>query len=180
MIKILKGKIKFLKKREGYILIEMIIFLTVSMIIIMTSYIIIMFAIHEFNTVNYYSELEEISLCVQDKIRMEISESIDIVGYDKYFNSIKDGQYTQIKRLYYICRDRENRENIVQKNISISDEKLYIGKKSKYQIGNYVDKIFISEEKNKNDELIAVSFRIEYKKNKVKYMSKFKVYKKNK
>ena len=176
-----------MKRRRGSLFLETVIYISICTALIITTYSFVFMSIKICRRNLATCELREIATTVEDRIRYEIKNSIGTgniepikgnVESDKY---TEDG-YTKTNRFNYISYDLENitnsseniEEPLIQKNISIKKGNIYIGKVGKYQIGNYVDSMYIK--KIKINKKSGLHFIIIYKCGKSRHISRFAVF----
>ena len=173
-----------MKKRKGSIFLETLIYLNISIIAILMVYSVIFqsFRIYEKNKA--ICEMREISELVEDRIRYEIKnsmgiDSMKVLEIRKNNKYIKQG-YLKVNRIFYSSKlinhaiNNNFCEKLERKSILIKNNNIYIGKIGEYQIGNYVEEMYIKEKNiNKKTE---ICFIIIYKIKKYKYISRFLVY----
>lgn len=160
-----------MKYKKGYILIESVITLTIIMILVAVIYPIVNLTINIKRNIEDKIEIQQQSMEIIDYIDDLIGNSkgiIDVV----YTSEIDDFlSVTSIK-----CKYKDDTNNLKDKEIKFipSSNKLFIKDVtaySGYEIGDYVDKILISNDYN--DKIIDII--LELSKNKQVYKTKFTV-----
>lgn len=161
------------QKRKGFILVETILYIMAVSIIVVSSVILIKYSIKEHNHISDLLELKEISYSVEDTIRMEMKNLVGVIYHTK--NGEDDNGFIQIRELTYDIFDKDNKEVILRRKISLERNILYISEKGKYQIGNYINKIFyrIDTDLNNENNITKIEFKIIYKKGDSNYESNF-------
>ena len=168
-----------MQKRRGSLLLETLIYISVCTILIVTAYSFVFMSMKICRRNLATSELREIAATVEDRIRYEIGVSvgtgnIEPVKSGKKDKYIEDG-YTKTERLNYVSYNSDEiGEEPIKKYISTKKGNIYIGKTSKYQIGNYVDSMYIK--KIKINKKPGLNFIIIYKYGKSRYISRFTVF----
>lgn len=173
-----------MQRRRGSLFLETVIYISVCTALIITSYSFVFMSMKICRRNISVCELREIAATVEDRIRYEIKNSIGtgnieparIRKTDKKY--IEQG-YTKTDRYNYVSYDLENitslseniEEPLIRKNISVKNGNIYIGKTAKYQIGNYVDSMYIK--KIKINKKTGLNFIITYKYGKNRYISRF-------
>lgn len=134
----------------------------------------------------YVCELREIAQVVEDRIRYEINNSMGIDTLLEDNKKVYEERY--LKEAYKkICRVGYRKfelKNINDRDYKVIQNSKFIDHRSRtmyiykgrfpYQIGNYVDEMFVRE--REFPEKVEYDFVIIYSKNKYKYVSKFTIY----
>ncbi|WP_101773000.1 hypothetical protein [Peptostreptococcus faecalis] len=162
-----------MSKKRGYITLELIAYLSIAAVVLLTIGCLLKSITRINNTILERSELEEISIVVEDRIRNELKESIGIVHMEYTDEPIK-GNYKEVSSITYDMYDKDHKKKLIRNEIVKSGTNLYIVNKGKYQIGNYVQKIFIDFDKNKKMKFLVI-----YEKGKNSYKSHFTIYRTN-
>ena len=160
-----------MKHKNGYVLIESVITLSIIMILSSIVYSIFNLTINIKSNIEDKIELQQQAAEIVDYIDELISNSKGILGITSKEKIDEFLSVTSIK-----CKYKDNTNKLHDKEIKFipSSNKLFIKDVtaySGYEIGDYVDKILISS--NYNDKIIDI--RLELSKNKQVYKTKFTV-----
>lgn len=160
-----------MKYRQGYILIESLI--TLSIIIILSSiiYSIVHLSINIKSNIEDKIELQQQAMEITNYIDELVSNSkgiISIISKEEINNFLS---VTSIK-----CKYKDDRNNLQDKEIKFipSSNKLFIkdvNASSGYEIGDYVEKVLISKENSGK----IIDIKLELSKNKQNYKTKFTI-----
>ncbi|WP_296645069.1 hypothetical protein [Romboutsia sp. 13368] len=160
-----------MKYKKGYILIESVITLTVIMILSSIIYSIFNLTINIKTNIEDKIELQQQAMEITDYIDELISNSKGIIGITS-----KEGVDGFLSVTSIKCKYKNDTNKLKDKEIKFipSSNKLFIKDVtaySGYEIGDYVDKILISNDYN--DKIIDII--LELSKNKQVYKTKFTV-----
>ncbi|MBQ6631015.1 MAG: prepilin-type N-terminal cleavage/methylation domain-containing protein [Romboutsia sp.] len=160
-----------MKYKKGYILIESIITLSIIMILSSIIYSIFNLTIDIKASIEDKIELQQQAMEITDYIDELISNSKGIIGITSKEEIDGFSSVLSIK-----CKYKDDTNRLQDKEIKFipSSNKLFIKDVtaySGYEIGDYVDKILISNDYN--DKIVDI--RLELSKNKQVYKTKFTV-----
>lgn len=174
-----------MKKYRGSIFLETIVYINIAIISLLLVHSMLFHSLRIYEKSKEKCEMMEIAELVEDRIRYEIKNSLGINGLkvlDKGESNnlyIQQG-YLRVSRIFYSSKFRNFSsgdnfcEKVEKKSILVKNKNIYVGKIGEYQIGNFVEEMYIKEKNDKKKT--EVCFIIIYKIKKYKYISKFSVY----
>ncbi|MEG0249921.1 MAG: hypothetical protein RR561_03165 [Peptostreptococcus sp.] len=173
-------KKKFAQK-DGYILIEALIYINTVFMISMLLSLLIFFSVKIYRDTMIINELKEIAIVVEDRIKYDIKQSISLNSFNVDNSSVGnkkflDVGYKKIKVLYYNSYDPKNLGHVCKKKLTNYNNTISIGIKGQYQIGNHVKAMYIKEIRDKYENVYELSFIIVYENEKREYSSHFDAY----
>lgn len=171
---------KIKKGSKGYVLIELILVMTISVIMLFLLVSILKYT----KKINYYYndkiEIEENAKNIEDTIKIELKSMKKIPLYEVKEGECDSENFKPAKGIFYqdlqivngkvLCYNERKELKIQSNNIYIVN--LEYEKKNKYQIGSYVEEMRILKYKNKDYFYIKLIM----KKGNANYIRKFKVY----
>lgn len=163
-----------MKKLKGYILLEAIIYIVISVVVLGAVAMIISSALSVNVRVENEVKLSEIAAIAQDRIRQEFKSCVGITGVEYNKNKVVDG-HTYVKCIEYNLSDFDNPELITKKKISIASDNIYIGAIGKYQIANYVKGLYIKNITNDEGLLRGVSFVVIFNNGSTSFIDKYTI-----
>lgn len=158
-------------KKNGFILLNMLIYIAVITVVIAISVVMIKESTSKYNHFKDELELREIAYSIEDTIRVDLNNLVGVIYHSKVGN--KD-DYIQIRELAYDVYSKDNKEIVVRRKISLEYGILYISQVGKYQIGNYVEKIYYKKNVAKSNKYME--FLIVLKKNKTRIEHRFIIF----
>lgn len=160
-----------MKYRNGYILIESVVTLSIIMVLSAIIYSMVHLSINIKNVMEDKIEIQQQAMEITNYIDELIGNSKGIIGvtYKEECNDLLS--VTSIK-----CKYKEDDNKLKDKELKFtpSTNKLFIkdvSASSGYEIGDYVEKVCIS--KNTNSKVIDI--RLELSKNKQEYATEFTI-----
>lgn len=160
-----------MKYRNGYILIESVIMLSIIMIITSIIYSIVHLSINIKSSIEDKIELQQQAMEITNYIDELIGNSKGIIGITSKEEINNFLSVTSIK-----CKYKENDNKLKDKEIKFlpSSNKLFIKDvtaSSGYEIGDYVDKILISKDNTGK----VIDIKLQLSKNKQTYETTFTI-----
>ncbi|MDY4128433.1 hypothetical protein [Peptostreptococcus porci] len=158
-------------KRSGFILLNMLIYIAVIAVVLAISAVLIKESTSKYNHFKDELELREIAYSIEDTIRVDLNNLVGVI----YHSRVRDkDDYIQIRELVYDVYSKDNKETVVRRKISLEYGILYISQVGKYQIGNYVEKIYYKKNVAKSNKYME--FFIVLKKNKTRIEHRFIIF----
>ena len=161
--------------RKGYLVLENIISIIITGGIVTTLCSIIFSALNLYSKICSTIEIQQQGLELQNYIERELSENIEIKSI-KMINgkNITDVDFDErdIISIKYKPIDRDDSQGLDEIYLNSTTNKVFIKRRnaaSGYEIGNYLDKLYI--EKRKNGKIVNI--RLQLSKNNQNYEVKF-------
>lgn len=164
-----------MNNKKGYILLDISISMLIMSIILLTLYNLLFFSISIYKKIYSKIEIQQQGVEVQNYIEKELSS-------DKHINKIKKSNGTilndkefsleNVKSIYYKSNKDIDYDEIF---LNKKSKKLFIkrmGYKSGYEIGDYIDNMYISKEEDGN----IINIKLELSKNKQNHCIEFSIY----
>lgn len=161
--------------RKGYLILENIISITITGVIVTTLCAILFSALNLYSKTCSTIEIQQQGLELQNHIERELNENIEIKSI-KMINgkNITDVDFDErdIISIKYKPIDRDDSQGLDEIYLNSATNKVFIKRRnaaSGYEIGNYLDKLYI--EKRKNGKIVNI--RLQLSKNNQNYEVKF-------
>ena len=163
--------------RKGYLILENIISITITGVIVTTLCAILFSALNLYSKTCSTIEIQQQGLELQNHIERELNENIEIKSI-KMANgkniTNEDFDERDIISIKYKPIDRDDSQGLDEIYLNSTTNKVFIKRRnaaSGYEVGNYLDKLYI--EKIKNGKIINI--RLQLSKNNQKYEVKFSI-----
>ena len=161
--------------RKGYLILENIISITITGVIVTTLCSILFLALNLYSKTCSTIEIQQQGLELQNHIERELNENIEIKSI-KMANgkniTNEDFDERDIISIKYKPIDRDDSQGLDEIYLNSTTNKVFIKRRnaaSGYEIGNYLDKLYI--EKRKNGKIVNI--RLQLSKNNQNYEVKF-------
>lgn len=149
------------KCKGGYIMLEVIVYLMIASILLMSLALIFRSSISLKSEIVNKVEMREMASVVEDRIRYELENSIGISNIWSRASNINydnKNKYTDVRKVEYRAYDKLQKEVLEKKYISLESDRLYIENEGKYQIGRHIWKIDLVDSDNYLD--FSIIFKI--------------------
>lgn len=161
--------------RKGYLVLENIISIIITGVIVITLCSILFSALNLYSKTCSTIEIQQQGLELQNHIERELNENIEIKSI-KMANgkniTNEDFDERDIISIKYKPIDRDDSQGLDEIYLNSTTNKVFIKRRnaaSGYEIGNYLDKLYI--EKRKNGKIVNI--RLQLSKNNQNYEVKF-------
>lgn len=167
-----------MKRREGYIVLEISISMLITSIVLIILYSLLFTSMNMYKRIYSSIEIQQQGLEIQKHMEKELSGDIEITNVKTENSQIltgKEFELTKVKSIYYKSKTNLECNECDELFLNKKTKKLFIkrmGYKSGYEVGDYIDDIYISKEKDGR----IVNIKLELSKNKQKHCIEFSIY----
>lgn len=167
-----------MKTKNGYLIIEASLSICISLIIIIGLYGLLFSSLKIYKKIHSSIEIQQQGIEIQKHIEKELSEGIEVVNVKTQNNQIltsKNFEFKNVISIKYKPIDRLSSMGLDELFLNKKTQKIFIKRRnsaSGYEIGDYLDNMYISKEKD--GELIRI--KLELSKNKQLNTVEFTMY----
>lgn len=135
-----------IRKSEAYIMVEVLVYLMIASIILVSIGIIFRSSISIKNSIISKIEMRQMASVVEDRIRYEMGNSVGITRV--WGKNSGDTSYKNVRKIEYRAYNKLQKEVLESKYISIEGDRIYVENRGKYQIGRHIESMDIDDEKD--------------------------------
>ena len=167
-----------MKRRRGYLILEISMSMIITSIVLLVLYSLLFTSLNMYKKIYSSIEIQQQALEIQKYIEKELSGDINIINIKTENNKIlgdENFEFTNVKSIYYKPKKDLEYNCCDELFLNKKTKKLFIrrrGYKSGYEIGDYIDNIYISKEKNGK----IINIRLELSNNKQNHCVEFLIY----
>lgn len=167
-----------MKAKEGYLMIEVAMSICIIMLIVSILYGLLFSGLSIYKKIHSSIEIQQQGMEIQNQIEKELRDGIEIVSVKTKDNKVitsKEFDTTSVISIKYKPIDRDDREGLDELFLNKNSSKIFVKRKnamSGYEIGDYLDNIYISKDKDGK----IVNIKLELSKNIQSYFIEFTLY----
>ena len=168
-----------MNRRRGYILLEISISMLIISIILVILYNLLFFSINTYKKIYSSIEIQQQGLEIQNLLERELSSYKYICKIKRINGEVLNKNEFELENVKSIYYKLENKDLPDELYLNKTTKKLFLkrnGYSSGYEIGDYVDNMYISKEKDGN----IINIKLELSKNNQKHCVEFSIYNDNK
>ena len=168
-----------MKRRKGYFILEISISMVITSILLITLYSLLFSSINMYKKIYSSIEIQQQGLEIQQHIEKELSGDVEITEVKTENSKVlsdKTFQATSVKSIYYKSKTNLELNSCDELFLNKKTKKLFIkrnGYKTGYEVGDYINDIYISKEKDGK----IINIKLELSKNKQNHCVEFSIYK---
>lgn len=168
-----------MKRKNGYFILEVSVSIIITSIILIILYSLLLSSISMYKKIYSSIEIQQQGLEIQRHIENELKGGIEVTNIKTEDNQIindKNFALKNAKSIFYKSKETLTNNEPDELFLNKKTKKVFIkrrGYKSGYEIGDYLDNIYISKEKDGK----IVNIRLELSKNKQNHCVEFSIYK---
>lgn len=169
-----------MKTKNGYLIIEASLSICISLLITIGLYGLLFSSLKIYKKIHSSIEIQQQGIEIQKHIEKELNEGIEVVSIKTQNNQVltsKNFDFKNVISIKYKPIDRLSSMGLDELFLNKKTQKIFIKRRnsmSGYEIGDYLDNMYISKEKD--GELISI--KLELSKNKQLNIIEFKLYNK--
>lgn len=170
-----------MKRRKGYLILEISISMIIMSIVLITLYGLLFTSINMYKKIYSSIEIQQQGMEIQKHMEKELSGDIEITDVKTENSQVlndKEFEFTKVKSIYYKSKTNLEVNDCDELFLNNKAKKLFIkrmGYKSGYEIGDYIDSIYISKEKDGR----IINIKLQLSKNKQNHCIEFSIYNDN-
>lgn len=167
-----------MKVKKGYLMLEVCISMGTMFIIISIIYWIFFSSLSIYKRINSSVEIQQQGIEIQGHVEKELCDGIEIISVKTRENNIinsRDFDITDVISIKYKPINRDVSLGLDELYLNTRSNKIFIKRRnaaSGYEIGDYLDNIYIS--KKKDGKIVNIELKLS--KNTQKYFNKFTMY----
>lgn len=168
-----------MKRKKGYFILEISVSMIITSILLTILYGLLLSSISIYQKIYSSIEIQQQGLEIQRHIENELRKDIEITNIKTEENKIKNDEnfeLTNAKSIYYESKVNLECDEPDELFFNKKTKKIFIkrrGYKSGYEIGDYLDNIYIGKEKDGK----IINIKLELSKNKQNHCIEFSIYK---
>lgn len=167
-----------MNRKSGYLLLETSISVCIMVIIISGLYTLMFLGIKFYNNIHSSIEIQQQGLEVQRTIEKELKNRVNVYNVKTENNEIitsNNFDYKKVISIKYKPVDREDKLGLDELFLNKRTQKVFIKRRnasSGYEIGDYIDNMYISKDKDGK----IINIKLDLSKSNQKYSTSFKIY----